>query len=49
MPNSPCGHCGLKATLSLNPPVTELRSCVNVEVAVLSLIVRMASVDLKQH
>ena len=47
--NSPYGLCGLKATLSLNPPVTKPRSCVKVEVAVLSLIVRMVTVDVKQH
>ena len=42
VPNSPCGLCGRKATLNLNRGVSELRSCVKVEVAVLgspSLIV----------
>ena len=50
VPNSPCGLCGRKATL--NCSITEFRSCVNVEVAVLgspSLIVLIVSVDVKQH
>ena len=44
--------CGRKATLNLNLKFSELRSCVEVEVAVLdspSLIVLMVSVDVKQH
>ena len=53
VPNSPCGFCGRKATLKLNLlPLSELRSCVKVEVAVLcspSLIVLVVSVDVKQH
>ena len=51
VPNSPYGLCGRKATL--NCSISELRSCVKVEVAVLgssSLIVLMVSaVDVKQH
>ena len=48
VPNSSYGLYGRKATLE----VTELRSCVKVEVAVLgspSLIVLMVSMDVKQH
>ena len=48
--NSPYGLCGRKATL--NTDMTELRSCVKVEVVVLgspALIVLMVSVDVKQH
>ena len=47
---NPYGLCGRKT--ALNVLVSELRSCVNVEVAVLgspTLIVRTASVDVKQH
>ena len=50
VPNSPYGLCGRKA--ALNCSISELRSCVKVEVAVLSfpsLIVLMVSVDVKQH
>ena len=50
VPNSPYGLCGRKETL--NCSISELRSCVKVEVAVLgslSLIVLMVSVDEKQH
>ena len=47
VPNKPYGLCGRKATL--NCGILELRSCVKVEMAVLSLIVIMASVDVKQH
>ena len=68
--NSPCGLCGLKATLNfqlcesrggrpnsgrkatLKCSISEFRSCVKVEVAVLgspSLIVLTFSVDVKQH
>ena len=50
VPDSPCGLCGLKATLEEERGRTELRSRVKVEVAVLGhLIVRVVSVDLKQH
>ena len=48
--NSPSGLCGRKATP--NCSVSELRSCVKVEVAVLrspSLIVFMVSVNVKLH
>ena len=51
VPNSPYGFCGRKATFELEF-ATELRSCVKVEVDVLSspsLIVRTVSVDVKQH
>ena len=60
VPNKPYGFCGRKATLNSGEKKysaalfcshSELRSCVNVEVAVLgspSLIV-MVSVDVKQH
>ena len=44
--NSPYGVCGRKATLNLNSS-SELRSCVEVEVAV--LIARAISVEVKQH
>ena len=50
VPNSPYGLCGRKATL--NCSISELRSCVKVEVAVLGsppLTVLMVSVDVKQH
>ena len=50
VPNSPHGLCGRKATL--NCGISELKSCVKVEVAVLdspSLIVLVVSVDVKQH
>ena len=50
--NSPHGLCGRKVTLNLNTLLSELRSCVKVEVDVLgfpSLIVRTVSVDLKHH
>ena len=50
VPNKPCGLCGRKATL--NCSVTELRSCVKVELAVLgspSLISLVVSVDVKHH
>ena len=50
VPNSPYGLCGRKATLKLY--LSDLRSCVKVEVAVLgppSLIVLMVSVDVRQH
>ena len=46
------GLCGRKVTLKLKHQVSELRSCVKVEVAVLgspSLMVLMVSVDVKQH
>ena len=49
-PNSPYIFCGRKATLKCS--ISELRSCVKVEVAVLgspSLIVLTVSVDVKQH
>ena len=49
---SPYGLCGRKATLNSNYCGSELRSCVNVEVAVLdshSLTVIMFSVDVRQH
>ena len=52
VPNSPFGLCGREATLNLNNRTSELRTCVKVEVAVLgslSLIVLMASVDVKRH
>ena len=51
-PNSPYGLCGLKGTLNLNVLFTELRCCVNVEVAILaspSQTVRPVSVDVTQH
>ena len=50
VPNSPCGLCGRKATV--NCSISELRSCVKVEVVVLgspSLIIRTVFVDVKQH
>ena len=51
VPNSPYGLCGRKETLHCS--ISEHRSCVKVEVAVLdfpSLIVRdMVSMDVKQH
>ena len=50
VPNSPYGLCGSKATSDCS--ISELRSCVKVEVAVLSspsLTVLMVSVDVKQH
>ena len=50
VPNSPYGLCGCKATL--NCSISELRSCVKVEVAVLespSLINLMVSVEVKQY
>ena len=50
VPNSPYGPCERKATL--NCSISELRSCVKVEVAVLespSLINLMVSVDIKQY
>ena len=50
VPNSPYGLCGRKATL--NCSISELRSCVKVEVDVLgslSLTVLMVSVDVKLH
>ena len=50
VPNNPYGRCRRKATL--NCSITELRSCVKVEVAVLgspSLTVLMVAVDVKQH
>ena len=49
-PNSPNGLCERKATL--NRRVSKLRSCVEVEVAVLgsqSLTILTVSVDVKQH
>ena len=52
VPKSLCGLCGRKATLNLNRGVSEFRSCVKVEVAVLgspSLKVFVVSVDVKQH
>ena len=45
--NSPYGLCGHKATLKLS--LSELRSCVKVEVGSLSIIVCLVSVDVKQH
>ena len=50
VPDGPCGLCGRGATL--NCRISELRSCVKVEVAVLgspSLIVLTDSVEVKQH
>ena len=50
VPNSPYDLCGRKATL--NCSISEFRSCVKVEVAVLSspsLIVRTISAEVKQH
>ena len=50
VPNKPYGLCGRKATL--NYRISELRSCVKVEVAVLgspSIISLMVYVDIKQH
>ena len=50
VPDSPYGPCGRKATL--NCSITEVMSCVKVEVAVLgspSLTVSMVSLDVKQH
>ena len=50
VPNSQYGLFGRKATL--NCSITEVRSCVKVEVAALgspSLTVSMVSVDVKQH
>ena len=50
VPNSPYGLCGRKATLYCS--ISELRSCVNVEVDVLgspSLISLMVSLDVKQY
>ena len=50
VPNSPYGLCGRKA--ALNCSISELRGCVNLEVAVLGsacLIVLTVSVDIKQH
>ena len=50
--NHPYGLCGRKATLNLNCSISELRSCVTVEMAILgspSLMVLMVSVDVKQH
>ena len=50
VPNRPYGLCGRKATL--NCSISEVRSCVKVEVVVLgssSLIVLTVSVDVKQH
>ena len=50
VPNNPYGLRGRKATL--NSVTAELRSRVRVETVVLgcpSLIVRMVSVDVKQH
>ena len=52
VPNKPYGLCGRKATVNSNHHLSELRSCVKVEVAVLrahSLIAEMVSVDVKQH
>ena len=52
VPNSPYGLCGRKATLNSYTDLTELRSCVKVEVDVLGspcLIARTVSVDVKQH
>ena len=51
VPNKPDGFCGREATLKRNF-VSELRSCVKDEVAVLaspSLISLMVSADVKQH
>ena len=50
--NSPDGFCGRNATLNSMVSLSELRSCVKVEVAFLgspSLTVLMVSVDVKQH
>ena len=54
VPNSPYGLCGRKATLNRTRTtcMTELRSCVKVEVDVLGfpfLIVPTVSVVVKQH
>ena len=52
VPDSPYGLCGRKATLNLNCSISELISCVKVEVAALgspSLTVLTVSVDVKQH
>ena len=52
-PNSPYVLCGRKETLNSNSSkLSEFRSCVKVEVAVLgfpSPTVRTVSVDVKQH
>ena len=52
VPNKPHSFCGRKALVHLNVDPSELRSCVKVQVAVLSspsLISLMVSVDVKQH
>ena len=48
VPNSPYGFCGRKATLDLILYDKEIRNCVK-RSRWLSLIVLMASVDIKQH
>ena len=49
----PYGLCGRKAILNLYALVSELRSCVKVDVAVLGspslIVLNMVSVDVKQH
>ena len=52
IPNGPYGLCARKVTLKLKHQVSELRSCVKVEVAVLgspSLMVLTVSVDVKRQ
>ena len=52
VPNSRYGLRGRKATMSLNSSISEIRSCVKVEMAILgspSPIILMVSVDVKQH
>ena len=52
VPKSPEGLCGSKATFEEEETVLEFRSCVKVQVDILispSLVVRIVSVDVKQH
>ena len=52
VPDSRYGLRGRKATSSLNSSISEIRSCVKVEMAILDSlfpIILMISVDVKQH
>ena len=56
VPNKPYGFCGRQAPCLLTYQISELRSCVKVEVAVLgspcpckTVVVLTVSVDVKQH
>ena len=53
VPNSSYGLCGRKATLNIKSVVSELRSCVKVEVDVLGspslIVLNVVYADVKQH